>query len=324
MGELRSRAAASFGAVSWALGLGLACSGGSMTSASATASTSTSEVMSTTGADSASTTSAGASTGATSTGATSSTSAATETGCSFLGCETSDSGCDAAPGLEGVVRCTLDCDVWLQDCPEGAKCTLWANDGGSQHNARRCVPVDAEPQAPGEPCVVTGDLYSGVDNCELGALCWYLDSDTQEGECVGLCDGSPESPTCAEPGTVCALKGDRLAVLCLPTCDPLAQDCAEGRLCLPALDSFVCEVDGWSGAGAYGDPCEYANACDPGLVCLSPEYVPDCMAGGCCSPFCETTAPNTCPGDGQACIPWFEEGQAPEGYESVGVCGIPQ
>ena len=63
---------------------------------------------------------------------------------------------------------------------------------------------------------------------------------------------------------------------------------------------------------------------DPGLVCLNPEYVPDCQAGGCCSPFCDTKEANDCPGQGQDCIPWWEEGMAPPGYETVGVCGIPQ
>lgn len=88
--------------------------------------------------------------------------------------------------------------------------------------------------------------------------------------------------------------------------------------------SFECVLDASGEMGAYGDPCENFNTCDPGLACLNPEYVPDCKAGGCCSPFCDTSEANTCPGDGQKCIAWFEEGMAPPGYETVGVCGVPQ
>jgi hypothetical protein len=131
------------------------------------------------------------------------------------------------------------------------------------------------------------------------------------------------NPSC-DPGFSCAIVNDGVLILCLPGCDPLLQDCDGDDLCLPLGESFGCVLVASGEEGQYGDPCEYANACDPGLVCLNPEYVPDCQAGGCCSPFCDTSEANECPGQGQDCIPWWEEGMAPPGYETVGVCGIPQ
>jgi hypothetical protein len=78
--------------------------------------------------------------------------------------------------------------------------------------------------------------------------------------------------------------------------------------------------------GAYGDSCEYLNVCDPGLWCADATVVPGCAGSiGCCSEFCELSNPDaTCMGAGQECTAYYEEGQAPPGYEDVGVCILPQ
>ena len=118
-----------------------------------------------------------------------------------------------------------------------------------------------------------------------------------------------------------------MLALCLPGCDPLVQDCQPGEGCFPVGDTFVCAPDSSGDQGAYGDGCEFINVCDPGLYCAFPELVPDCVgASGCCTPFCDLTdAGFVCPGagDGQECISFFEEGQAPPGLEDVGVCALP-
>ena len=315
----------------WALlfAAALACSGGESASTGATTAgmtTGTTSTSSATGKTTGATGTTGAastsSTSTSTTGAVSSTTGdatATETGCSFL----CDTGCGASPGLDGVVRCSVECTVWAQDCPEGQKCVPWANDGGSSWNGTKCAPIDPEPKAPGEPCVAPEGGVSGVDDCDGASMCWDVDAETKEGTCVAFCQGTEDEPVCA-PGTHCSITSDGVLILCLPMCDPLLQDCPGDDLCIYSSDGFICVLDASGEGGAFGDACEYVNACDAGLVCLNPEYVPDCMGGGCCSPFCDTTAPNTCPGDGQECIPWFEEGEAPEGYESVGFCGIPQ
>ena len=232
-------------------------------------------------------------------------------GCTFLGC-------DDQPASTGD-----QCDVWSQDCPDGQKCTAWADDGGSSWNATKCSPVDPNPDLPGEPCTVKGSAVSGVDSCAKGTMCWDVDPDTNEGVCFPFCAGSLKEPICPR-GSVCHIHGDGPLILCEPFCDPLLQDCPGDHLCLPAGGYWGCVLDASGEEGQYGDPCEDANACDPGLLCLNPEYVPDCNAGGCCSPFCDTDEANTCPGGGQVCVPFYDEGQAPKGLETIGFCGIPQ
>lgn len=199
-----------------------------------------------------------------------------------------------------------------------------ANDGGSSWNATLCTPIDPNPDSVGEPCKAEESALSGVDSCDAGAMCWSVDHRTLEGYCIQLCMGSSEDPQCPA-GTVCRIQSDGVLLPCLPLCDPLAQDCPEGEVCIPYYDGqFLCYFDGSGEGGDYGDPCEYANSCSAGLYCINPEYVPDCPAAGCCSPFCDTSKPNLCPGEGLECIPWYEPGSAPDGYANVGYCGIPQ
>ncbi len=267
--------------------------------------------------------STGAASGPTSTGAMSSSSAGSgesETGCSFLLCSDYGSSCGAQAGLDGALRCS-PCDAWMQNCPEGEKCTASANDGGNSWNQTKCAPIEPNPKAPGEPCIVEGWGASGLDNCELGAMCWDVDPETLEGVCVALCGGSSEAPSCPL-GFSCAIRNDGVLNLCLPHCDPLLQDCPNDEACVPGEDSSACFPDMSGEMGAYGDACGLAHDCDPGLMCLGPQEVPGCMNEGCCTPLCDTREPNTCPGEGQVCIHWFDEGMAPPSLDTVGVCAI--
>ena len=56
------------------------------------------------------------------------------------------------------------------------------------------------------------------------------------------------------------------------------------------------------------------SVCDPG-------------AWGCCGRFCDLTEPDDpCPAlDPQTqCVPWYEQGEAPEDFEMLGLCAIAQ
>lgn len=221
---------------------------------------------------------------------------------------------------------TNECDQWVQDCPMGEKCMPWANDGGSSWNATRCTEVADNPGQTGDECTVEGSGVSGIDTCEGGNMCYYVDPETNIGECVSLCFGSPEAPLC-DPGFACSISNGGVLTLCRAQCDPLLQDC-NNAACLPAAgaDAFVCIVDASGEAGAAGDACEFLNACDPGNACLDASAVPDCGASGCCSQFCDLTDPDPdafCDLTGQLCEAWFEEGEAPPDLEHVGVCAIP-
>ncbi|MCR9160754.1 MAG: hypothetical protein ACE37F_04040 [Nannocystaceae bacterium] len=218
---------------------------------------------------------------------------------------------------------SVECDIWAQDCVAGEKCMPWANDGGSAWNATRCVPIDPDPVGVGETCVVEGSGVSGIDDCDLGAMCWGVDAETNEGTCVAMCEGSPEAPTCAPEATACSITNEGVVILCLPICNPLADECAADQGCYPVGEVFQCVPDA-SGddSGAAGDPCEFINACDDGLGCVSPD-VASCPAGsaGCCTPFCDVDGGGSeCPGD-QFCVPWFEMGEEPDVcLEGVGIC----
>ncbi len=212
-----------------------------------------------------------------------------------------------------------ECDLWQQDCPRGTKCMPWANDGGNSWNATKCTPIVPDPDGPGEPCTVERSGVSGIDSCELAAMCWNVDAEGQ-GECVPMCEGSPSNPECSDPNRYCAISGDAVLILCLNRCDLLLQNCPRGSGCYLTADEPTCAPDASGELGMNGDPCEYINACDPGLVCALPEATPGCTSSGCCTPFCDLNLANDCPGSGQLCIPLFAPDEAPPGNEDVGFC----
>ena len=257
---------------------------------------------------------------------TSSTSAATSAGesdpsdteaCSFLNCTDGNSTCRRSTGPY-TLRCSR-CDVWTQDCPDGEKCTAWADDGGNSWNDTLCVPVG--PDKPGEPCTLDGIITSGRDSCELGSMCWHVDPELH-GTCVSLCEGSWDAPLCAE-GMSCMIANDGALNLCHSGCDPLLQDCEQGWTCVAGQDGGMC-ILGANLLGGEGDPCEHANACKAGLACVDGAEIPACEGSMCCSPYCDHTLPNTCPGAPEvSCVPWYEPGKAPSGYEPLGSCALP-
>jgi len=242
-----------------------------------------------------------------------------ETTCGFL-----------CPSTEGEVG-GKQCDVFAQDCPEGEKCSAYAEGGSNSWNATKCVPVTGEG-TPGDVCATEGGGVSGLDNCAKGSFCWDVDEENK-GLCVELCTGTEAAPVCSDEGTFnCAVVNEGVLNLCLPDCDPLVQDCVGDDVCIPVVDVFVCVLDA-SGAdgGKQFDPCEFANACDKGLLCLNPSAAMECdpNAGGCCMPFCDLSdadADTSCDATakGTSCLSLYAEGQAPPDYENVGICVLPE
>jgi hypothetical protein len=221
---------------------------------------------------------------------------------------------------------SIECDIWIDDCPRGQKCMPWANDGGSSWNATKCSPLADDPKGIGEPCSIPEYEPGGVDDCGPHSMCWNVDPETLMGECFAFCTGSEANPTCDDPCTTCRLTSEGVLILCLPICDPLLQDCDEGQGCYPVNDTFTCAPDAGGEMGALGDPCEFINVCDPGLFCASSETLPDCEAASCCTPFCDAAGEDPCAGvPGVECIPWFDEGEdLPCGSGVVGGCLMPE
>ena len=117
--------------------------------------------------------------------------------------------------------------------------------------------------------------------------------------------------------------------ICVPLCCPLEQDCPEGQACYPINDEFFCAPDASGDLGAFGDPCEFINVCDPGMLCLDASVAPPGLpcegSAGCCTAFC-VLGSSWCSELDPAmdCVPWFEEDQAPPGFEHTGVCVVPE
>lgn len=219
----------------------------------------------------------------------------------------------------------LECDLWTQDCPVGQKCMPW-DSGSGGWDATGCFPVDPAPVPVGDTCMAVGSGTSGIDNCELGAMCWSVDVVTNEGTCVAMCTGSEIAPVCGPPDTNCVIANDGLLILCLPGCDPLTQDCPAGDACYPINDGFSCAPDASGAVGVDGDGCDFINVCDPGLMCAGGGVLEGCGGGfaGCCTPICDITDPvDPCPAVTEECVPFFELGMAPLGLEDVGICIVP-
>lgn len=205
-------------------------------------------------------------------------------------------------------------------CNDGEKCTPSDPLQHGWYSGTSCVPVAGDPQPPGAPCTSQGGPHSGADDCEAGALCWGVDPGTLTGTCIELCTTDGDA-TCDTPGAVCSQLAPDLPV-CAQPCHPLVQDCAVDEVCVPFATGSTCLPDASGPAGQYHDPCTAPNACDPGFLCTNPAFVPDC-ASACCSPFCDLTADDPCPGmPTLSCIPLYNPGDAPPGDENLGACAV--
>ena len=241
-----------------------------------------------------------------------------------------DSSGGAATGGIGFIEmpdgggAAFECDIFAQDCPEGEKCMPWANDGGSAWNATRCSPIEDAPAQPGDECTVDGSGVSGLDNCDIGGMCWDVDPETNMGNCVAMCTGDAANPICEDPDTTCVQANGGSLNLCLPVCDPLTPACPDGQNCYPVAEEFTCAPNAAPDALPY-DPCEFLNVCPEGHFCANPEFQEDCPQGaaGCCAPFCDLDEADMCPGNTE-CTAWFDPDNTPPQWDSVGACSLPE
>jgi hypothetical protein len=217
-----------------------------------------------------------------------------------------------------------DCDSYAQDCPEGEKCVPYSSTGGIW-DANKCVPVLGE-QEPGEPCHYS-DTVSSTDDCDATSFCWdVMDVDGEWiGTCASFCTGTADDPQCPDaPGCAdasCLINGDSSINLCLPSCDPLAQDCNPGLACYWAGNDFNCIF--FTQNLPIGEVCGFINDCVGGAVCTASELLPNCAGENCCTPFCDTAAlVDPCPEllEGTSCQVFLD---SPEEGCAVGSCLAP-
>jgi hypothetical protein len=217
------------------------------------------------------------------------------------------------PSTPHILRCPefIACNTSDVDpgCPEGQKCN-------PRHH---CAPLAPDPIPVGDPCNTLTP-----DPCVANAFCAFGSETEPSGTCRPFCTGSVDDPVCPAD-SACADLGD--FSVCLPTCDPLAPDCPDLYGCYPSPNKdglFLCALGPSLPDGALYSPCEFANACAPGLFCSADKNINPCdpNASGCCLPYCDLNMP-ICPDMGLECTPWHAMGTAPPGLEAVGHCAPP-
>jgi len=214
-----------------------------------------------------------------------------------------------------------ECNVYAQDCPLGQKCAWTGSEDAQWWDTPTCVPLVRDPLPDGAPCTYHLDpLFDGIDECGPAAMCveGYFESGEWDGQatCMSMCKGSFEHPYC-EIGAVCV--GTRSLWLCMPTCDPFAQDCPVGQRCDLYGPATLCTWDQPDEPRVeVGEPCNYPEECELGATCIS-AATPACAETSCCTPFCDLSDPQAvCPLPGQQCLPPYDWVQP--GEESLGVC----
>lgn len=234
------------------------------------------------------------------------------------GTTSNDSG--FVPMVDGIS--TNTCDPAEQDCPEGEKCTGYVVEPGyCCVDANKCVAVIGNGQL-GDPCVRTEDN----DDCDAGLFCMTVTSgSTGDGVCLAFCDvGAQDCSEDGLPDATCIAFNDGALPLCQDSCDPIVQDCGGQLGCYGVgAQGFVCSVPGFEdGLGNDGDTCFTIQSCKPGLGCTAAEVLEGCAGSRCCSPYCDINEPDPCTSPEQ-CVGYYEDGTAPPGYESVGLCAVP-
>src|SRR5690606_32558105 len=123
------------------------------------------------------------------------------------------------------------------------------------------------------------------------------------------------------PGTTCIIS-DTLN-LCVEGCDPVAQDCNMGPQfgCYLVEGDFVCVQSPL--LIPLGDPCQFVNDCAPGGVCVPGSSLPECDGESCCTAVGELDGAQCSAVPGSVCVPLFEPGEAPIGFEDIGTCMLP-
>lgn len=219
------------------------------------------------------------------------------------------------------------CDPQAQDCPPGEKCIAYASpeNGAMFWDANRCAPEPPNPAQVGEPCEIDAgeDVFSGLDNCARGTMCAHFDLMTGKGgRCVAFCG---VGGSCGVDEICLGDGGSSVLPLCYATCDPIAQDCEDMQGCYGdvSLTGFICapaEVE--PGMGIDGSPCQFTNACVPGLHCYDGAFLEGCADDWCCTPFCSISGGDAGCAASEDCVPFYQ-GNPPAGLEDVGICAIP-
>jgi len=162
-----------------------------------------------------------------------------------------------------------------------------------------------------------------LDDCGETSFCYPEDGPGigLTGTCRAFCEGTADDPEC-DADLSCALAYAGSLSLCVPSCDPLLQDCGGDDICVWHNSDFGCMAP-LDETHELGEPCGAFNDCVAGSYCLIAELLDECAGSACCSAFCDLSLdPDPCAA-GLACTAFFEQESAPEGFEDLGVCVAP-
>ncbi len=233
---------------------------------------------------------------------------------------------ETGPGMGG------ECSFFTQDCNDGEKCVPWSELPDLIPDEIRCCPVQEPVAQAGDICTVQGYLGSCLDNCVKGTMCLDIDGDGT-GVCQQMCGGEPEDPKCDDAEEECFIYYSGVP-LCFSTCDPLIQNCPSDKGCYPDAiaeggTGFLCMPT--VGDNGLGDYCWLLSACNPGMICATPNVLPNCHGdaddAGCCTDLCDITEPDACSEihPDLECVSWYYGDLQPPSQElqNVGACVIP-
>lgn len=305
--------------VSAVLAVGCGDDKNAMTESGTETTTSTTETTGTT-TDTAPTTGTTTTDGTATEGMTTTAPTTTDTGTTTTG--TTDMTGTTTMGMGGG-----ECEPTLQDCAEGEKCIAYDSPEGpdAYWDANQCVPEPPNAGQKGDTCNIDmgESVFSGMDNCAEGTMCFNFDFGTgQDGICTAFCG---EGDSCGANEICLPNANDGVLPLCLNTCDPLVQDCPNMHACYgdPSLPEFFCaKPDPGNETGMDGSPCQFTNACLAGFACMDGTLLEGCNgADYCCTPYC-TVGDDTPCAPTEDCVPFYAM-DPPPGLENVGLCVIP-
>ncbi|MFZ5470527.1 MAG: hypothetical protein ACOZIN_13910 [Myxococcota bacterium] len=192
------------------------------------------------------------------------------------------------------------CDLVLQNCPVGEKCTYVSDAGGFE---RGCAPEGTADE--GSPC--TGTPSSNT--CRAGLVCALreLPDGGVDTACARFCNTTAQCTSPKLCNVVLTLAGTaERPTLCgdpPPSCDLFAQDCQRlNDACYPSGSVAACFPEGTLGDG---EACVYSNDCVKGSACTGGGN------GFTCRPLCGTGGAPACASG--TCVSLL-------GFADVGVC----
>jgi hypothetical protein len=175
------------------------------------------------------------------------------------------------------------CDLVLQDCPAGTQCTTQSRAGGGYATA--CTATHAVQHIDrGYPCCRPSSPVD--DPCLPGLTCIGdpCTGDAGGGRCAPYCCSKDDTPCGASPEGfaghcdegVVDPAGKLLYDVCeyAPPCKPLRLlPCPSGYACLVQDTSGGAKCsqifNGGGPAATEGQPCQYNNSCQDGLMCFT-------------------------------------------------------